>query len=540
MAEKKGERRLGLVVGGAFNSGLLVRLDPEASTESMRIGDFVVLQGRDYKFFCTIADLGLESSDPRLKADPPGEGSEFLHRALRGTSTYATALVKPHLMLDLTPRLGEETPPQAVRTIPMHFAELLPATALDLATVFGEEKGKNFAMGRPLTMDLPICLDLGRLVERSNGIFGQSGTGKSFLARILLAGIIKHEVGVNLIFDMHSEYAFDKETEEGGWVKGLRQIFGPRVMVWSLDQKSGARRNVDSHLVIGLNQIEAGDILLLVEELDLTATAQTTIGLLGDRFGSDWLKALLAMSSEELDEFSQASGAQPEATKALKRKLLEITRRPYITEEASFSLIDEMVQALERGRHIILEFGRHDNPLDYMLVANIVTRRIRRQWQEKVEGYEETKSASDRPRPLMITLEEAHKFLKSSVSKQTTFGQIARELRKYYVTLLVIDQRPSGIDSEVLSQLGTRVSGKLTDEGDIEAVLTGVGGRSFLRGQLESLNTRQEILMVGHAVPMPITLRTRQYDEEFYRAMGTEDRRGKKSAKEELRELYGA
>jgi len=137
----------------------------------------------------------------------------------------------------------------------------------------------------------------------------------------------------------------------------------------------------------------------------------------------------------------------------------------------------------------------------------------------------------------MITIEEAHKFLNPAVARQTIFGQIARELRKYNVTLMVIDQRPSGIDGEVMSQLGTRVSGKLTEERDIEAVLTGVSGRSFLRGALESLDTRQQILVMGHAVPMPIQVRTRQYDEAFYKVMGM--REGGKSAAADIADLFG-
>jgi DNA helicase HerA-like ATPase len=154
-----------------------------------------------------------------------------------------------------------------------------------------------------------------------------------------------------------------------------------------------------------------------------------------------------------------------------------------------------------------------------------------------VERYEETRDPADQPRPLMITVEEAHKFLNPTVARQTIFGQIARELRKYNVTLMVIDQRPSGIDPEVMSQLGTRVSGKLTEERDIEAVLTGVGGRSFLRGALESLDTRQQILVMGHAVPMPIQVHTRQYDEAFYKAMGL--REGKRSAAQDAIDLFG-
>ena len=121
----------------------------------------------------------------------------------------------------------------------------------------------------------------------------------------------------------------------------------------------------------------------------------------------------------------------------------------------------------------------------------------------------------------MITIEEAHKFLSPQVARQTIFGTIAREMRKYNVTLLVIDQRPSGIDREVLSQLGTRVTGKLTEDADIDAVLTGVAGRQAVRGALESLETKKQVLIMGHAVPMPILLRTREYDEVFYKAMQT-------------------
>lgn len=48
----------------------------------------------------------------------------------------------------------------------------------------------------------------------------------------------------------------------------------------------------------------------------------------------------------------------------------------------------------------------------------------------------------------MITIEEAHKFLNHNAAKQTFFGFITREMCKYYVSLLVVDQIPSGIDTE--------------------------------------------------------------------------------------------
>jgi DNA helicase HerA-like ATPase len=112
---------------------------------------------------------------------------------------------------------------------------------------------------------------------------------------------------------------------------------------------------------------------------------------------------------------------------------------------------------------------------------------------------------------LVITIEEAHKFLNPEVAQQTIFGTIAREMRKYNVTLLVIDQRPSGIDEEVMSQLGTKITCLLDNEKDIDSVLTGVSGKNELRSVLARLETKQQVLIFGHAVPMPVVVRTREY-----------------------------
>ncbi|MCS7220303.1 MAG: ATP-binding protein [Anaerolineae bacterium] len=515
--------RLGVVTDGAFNATLTVRLDPGVSTEKLRIGDFVIIEGSDHVFFSTIADIQLRTTDAGIASQPPAGTSSFIARALAGTATYATVQVKPMLMIDKPQGAFVDITvhPQPVRTIPMHFAILRQAGELDFRDVFGEDHGHLFAMGYPLTMDIPVCLDLRRLMERSNGVFGQSGTGKSFLVRLLLCGIIDRQVGVNLVFDMHDEYAFGKQSEEGVWVRGLKELFGSRVLVYSLDERAARRQGhrADVILKIGLNQIEPEDILLLAEALNLRGTAEATIGLLQDHYGDRWFPALLDMSSEELNAFCEESGAHPASLASLQRQLKLIGRRPYIVPEAQFAYIDDMVAALDHKRHVILHFGANRTTLDHILVANIVTRRVRHLYQQKVERYEETRNAADRPQPLMITLEEAHLFLNPSVARQTIFGTIARELRKYYVTLMVVDQRPSGIDPEVLSQLGTRITGKMTEERDIEAVLTGVANRSVLRSALESLDTRQQILMMGHAVPMPIVLRTRRYDDAFYRSL---------------------
>ena len=105
------------------------------------------------------------------------------------------------------------------------------------------------------------------------------------------------------------------------------------------------------------------------------------------------------------------------------------------------------------------------------------------------------------------------------MASQTIFGAIARELRKYNVTLMIVDQRPSGIDSEVMSQLGTRLSCALNDDRDLNAVLMGARDAGQLRGVLARLDSKQQALVFGHAVPMPVVVRPRDYDESFYADM---------------------
>ena len=145
------------------------------------------------------------------------------------------------------------------------------------------------------------------------------------------------------------------------------------------------------------------------------------------------------------------------------------------------------------------------------------------------------------PHPLVITLEEAHRFLNPGVANQTIFGTIAREMRKYNVTLLVIDQRPSGIDDEVMSQLGTKITCLLDNERDIDSVLSGGSGKNELKAVLARLESRQQALIFGHAVPMPVVVRTREYGsaESYKSFIPAGENKGRKQAEKDIEELWG-
>ena len=191
--------------------------------------------------------------------------------------------------------------------MPSHFTPVYIAEEQDFDKVFGAENigqqgGTKFAIGQPLDMEHDVCLNLERFVERSNGIFGKSGTGKSVLTKLILSGLIKSNLCSNLVFDMHNEYGEGSQGEGGYKIRGLKSLFGSRVMVYAMrDTKPGdnrrERRNVhaDGDLVIGMNQIEVEDILLLREVLGLNPTAAESAYILQDKFGHNWIAKLLAI-----------------------------------------------------------------------------------------------------------------------------------------------------------------------------------------------------------------------------------------------------
>ena len=512
--------QIGVVTKGSLTEGVEMKLNPDRSVEDVKAGKFVVIEGYKNQFFSMITDLSLDATNPDILLYPPHDGDQLLHSVLNGASTYVTVALRPMLMLEAGEEVVDE--PRPVKTIPSHFSKVVEAEEEDVSRVFGSEDRDDrfFNMGTPLDMDL------NRFVERSNGIFGKTGTGKSFLTRLVLCGMIKQKKAVNIIFDMHNEYGYQamKEGSSGdSFVKGLKQLFGNQVALFSLDPASSRQRGIqpDHEVYINYNQVAVDDITALQDELQLNPTASESAYLVYNMYKESWLRHLLSLDGPQIEQFAEDIGANKSSLSALHRKLKRIDNFDFMVERLpGQDAVDTMMDYIDRGIHIVLEFGRQTSMLAYLLVANILSRRIHEQYVKKSEKYYASQNPADKPKQLVITIEEAHKFLNPTTAKQTIFGIIAREMRKYYVSLLVVDQRPSGIDEEVLSQLGTKITALLNDEKDIQGVLTGVSNAAGLRSVLASLDSKQQALMFGHAVPMPVVIKTRNYDEAFYRAMG--------------------
>lgn len=117
-----------------------------------------------------------------------------------------------------------------------------------------------------------------------------------------------------------------------------------------------------------------------------------------------------------------------------------------------------------------------------------------------------------RQQPLLIVIDEAHRFVPegSETSAHRTLAMIAKEGRKYGSGLMLVTQRPSEIDSAVLSQCGSLLALRLTNSADRARVAAAVpddlGG---LVEQLPSLRTGEGIFL-GEVMPIPSRVRVRR------------------------------
>ena len=526
--------QIGYITGGSLKEGFIARLT--VSPDSVQEGSFVVIEDGPRVFFGLVTNIKLCASDTRFTdAHTMNRFPPALREQLAGHTLFTEVEIMPALMQNIgyapgTPGYDPfdknvDPDPLPVKMVPPHHSPLRAADRFDVANIFGSSANpKYFEIGSTREQGHPVAINMEKFVQRSSGIFGSTGTGKSYLTRMILAGLIRSKQASALVFDMHSEYAYgnispDTHTQ----VPGLKNKMPDRVKVCALG--TGGRvggNHPDFDLMLEYSDVTSEDVMMLTRTLNLRDTTATTLFALEKSFGREhWLQCFMELKTGigegTVSEWAEQNNVNIAAAESLQSKLNRLYHNPYMVEKTPYNVINQIVSALENGISVIITFGKYQSDLDYLLVANILTRKVRAVWEKRTE--DNLAGEGSKPKPLVVAIEEAHKLLSPNMASQTAFSLIAREMRKYSVTLLVIDQRPSQIDDEIMSQLGTRVSGWLGDEADIAAVLSGLSGKDSLRGMLSRLQPKQEVLLLGYGVPMPLPIRSRLYDHSFWKQL---------------------
>lgn len=131
--------------------------------------------------------------------------------------------------------------------------------------------------------------------------------------------------------------------------------------------------------------------------------------------------------------------------------------------------------------------------------------------------YAESKPDKQHDMPILLVLEEAHKYVpKSDLARfkasKNSIERIAKEGRKYGVTLLLASQRPSEISETIFSQCSNFVAMRLTNPDDqnyVRRILPDTFGN--LTSNLSSLKTGEALLM-GDATILPSLIKIDETD----------------------------
>ncbi|MHA1617377.1 MAG: ATP-binding protein [Candidatus Njordarchaeales archaeon] len=557
---------LGKVVSGSVDSGVKIILENSENIENYPLGSLVTINGINHKYLGIITDAGLSSTDKTAyEIINPNTSPRIKENLLKVCSDLLrTQWVEIALIAQAS---NDGTEPMSADTMPSFASALVETNVEEISAFFGKENERNlWSLGQPKTpktLLVEVPIDVEKLANLSFGIFGKSGTGKTFLGNLLAGYITLYDLIARgdkpyrlLIFDMHSEYALELKDNLGRPIAdGVAKIFSNYYVRYTLDPELAEKRNLRL-FKINLSQLTPDDIRLIGPIFGVSETFLTLLGeyrkLIDELFGLGkyWLWILL-MDEETEERFSRSPEGQEiierllefiqerkglqsvtsiarlrrSFEKAVKEKLgfsaLQsfISQAPKLRKILSYPVtitedhVGEIVNYLTEkdGAHVTISLGKYEKELPlYMLVANLIARRLRDMINKKIleKGEPDTK--------IIIFLEEAHNFLGRTTYRLSPFGDIAREMRKRGVILCVIDQRPSELDSDVISMLWTNFVFSLTEKSDIEAALMGAPQVKLFKKLIPLLRNR-EVLVYGEAIKFPIVISVKDYSEAAQR-----------------------
>jgi hypothetical protein len=394
---------------------------------------------------------------------------------------------------------------RGVTRYPIPGCAVLPVTTDDLRAIFAASDEPHIEIGTVYpTDDIRGALYVDPLLSKHFAVLGSTGTGKSTSVALILHRISQlSPEGHIVMIDPHGEYsAAFKECGEIFNVDNLQLPY------WLM--------NFEEHCEVLLTTQDAdrqrdGDILakcLLAARTkgkDLSTLGKVTVDSPIPYLLTD-LNTILVNEMGKLDRVGDTLPFQ-----RLKTKLDELRADPRYTFMFSGMLVSDSMGALLAKMFRLPSQGRPISIVDVSGVPSEVTSVVVSVLARMVFDYA-IWSRTEAQRPLLLVCEEAHRYVPKD---ETASGQavrkilerIAKEGRKYGVSLGLITQRPSDLAEGVLSQCGTIISMRLNNDRDQACVRAAMpeGARGFLDA-IPALRNR-ECIVCGEGVAIPIRVR---------------------------------
>lgn len=425
---------------------------------------------------------------------------------------------------------------------PVHFA-----TAEDLKAVYPHEDDELLRIGRlSSTEEIPVCLDPERLVLRHGAIVGSTGAGKTTTVATILQRLAQGgwPAANIVVIDPHGEY-----IEALQKLASIRSVLGTgdnglQVPYWAMTTNDIMKVFIKSHI----KDITKSRINELVTEARQEFARRSTWLDIDDRMitadtpipfdiKAIWYK--LDKENRETRMIKEDPSTSCLEDKGNAAKLTPAQFTPYGQGSATPH------QAPRYGSHTstpdLLRLGLLDPQLTFFQepkgnpIGNDPLIGVIRSWLGddkpvsvldfsgvpahaselaigvvidllfKVAVRSGSENGIGRSRPVLIVLEEAHRYLANSATQisRDAVNRIAREGRKYGVGLLLVTQRPSELPDTALAQCGSLIALRLTNSADQSKIRAALPDSvSGLAEVLPSLRTG-EAIVAGESLVLP-------------------------------------
>lgn len=403
---------------------------------------------------------------------------------------------------------------RGVTSYPIPGALVYPATSKDLREIYAGDGRSAIQVGTVFpTKDIRAGIYIDAFLGKHFALLGSTGTGKSTSAALILHRICEAAPNGHVVMiDPHGEYA--SAFRNSGIILDVSNLQMP---YWLMNfeehcevflTSSGNDRQEDSD-VLAKCLLQARMKNRLAEAMG-KITVDTPIPYL--------LSDLTSILQNEMGKLDKATSTAP--FMRVKSKIDELKADPRYQFMFSGMLVgDTMADFISKIFRMPTD-GKPISIIDVSGVPSDITSTVVALLSRMVFDFA-IWAREEKARPVLLVCEEAHRYVPNEKNADGSsvgriLSRIAKEGRKYGISLGLITQRPSDLAEGVLSQCGTIISMRLNNDRDQAFVKAAMpeGARGFL-DSIPALRNR-ECIICGEGVSIPIRV---SFDnlEEFKR-----------------------
>ncbi len=391
---------------------------------------------------------------------------------------------------------------RGVTRFPIPGSQVYAVTTPDLRQVYAADGRANVEIGNVYpTRDIRASLYIDAMLGKHFALLGSTGTGKSTSAALILHKICElAPQGHIVMIDPHGEYsAAFKSTG------ALFDVDNLAMPYWLMNFQEHCEVFITSQ---GKDRQADCDVLsrclLAARAKNRAAEGMTkmTVDSPVPYLISDLLNILL----NEMGKLDKATSSAP--FMRIRGKIEEMRADPRYNFMFSGMLVADTMASFLAKIFRLPSDGRPISIIDVSGVPSDITGVVVAVLSRLVFDYA-IWSRGEPQRPILLVCEEAHRYIPAGDTGQgqavrKILERIAKEGRKYGVSLGLITQRPSDLAEGVLSQCGTIIAMRLNNERDQHFVRAAMpeGARGFI-DSIPALRNR-ECIICGEGVSIPV------------------------------------